>query len=133
VSGTSALLRLLLRMLDFSTMAKVWKEQLDRSRHSNKMDALVMYPPKVGGLDRWVYFVRVCSFTFEFHSVDQIRACLDYYSQKIHPSSRLDVGSADSSEMQRWYERLPMHLLEEPKRQKVVKALSLALEEFDPS
>jgi hypothetical protein len=116
--------------LDFFLMAKVWKEELDWSRHTNKMDAPVNYPPNVGGLHRWVYFVRVCSFTFEFHSIEQIRMCLDYYSQKIHASSRMDIGSADSWEMQRWFERLPMYLLEETKRQKVVKALLLALDEF---
>jgi len=46
------------------------------------------------------------------------------------PSSRLSVGSADSWEMQRWCERLPMYLSEEPKRQKIVKALTSALEHF---
>jgi hypothetical protein len=30
--------------------------------------------------------------------------------------------------LDRWFERLPMYLLEEPKRQKVLKALSKALE-----
>lgn len=29
--------------------------------------------------------------------------------------------------MERWFERLPMYLLEEPKRQKVIKALSKTL------
>ncbi len=111
-------------------MAKVWKEELDWSRHSNKMDAPIDYPPKVGGLPRWVYFVRVCSFTFEFHAVEQIKTWLDYYSQRIHPSSRMDIGGADHWEMQCWFERLPMYLLEEPKRQKVIKALSAAMEEF---
>jgi len=112
-------------------MAKIWKEELDWSRHSNQMDAPVDYPPKFGGLRRWVYFVRVCSFTFEFHSIEQIKASHDYYSQKVHPSSRMDIGAADSWEMQRWFERLPMYLLEEPKRQRVVKALTSALKEFE--
>lgn len=30
-------------------------------------------------------------------------------------------------DVERWFERLPMYLLEEPKRQKVLKALSKAL------
>ena len=111
-------------------MAKIWKEEFDKSRHSNKMEEPVKPPPRTTGLHRWVFFARVCSFTFEFHSLQQIKACLDYYSQKIHPSSRINIGGADSWEMQRWFERLPMYLLEEPKRQKVVKALSLAIKEF---
>ena len=112
-------------------MAKIWKEELDWSRHSNKMDTPVKRPPKIGGLQRWVFFVRVCSFTFEFHSIQQIKACLEYYSRKIHSSSRMDIGGADAWEMQHWFERLPMYLLEEPKRQRVVKALSQAIEEFE--
>jgi len=30
-------------------------------------------------------------------------------------------------DVERWFERLPMYLMEEPKRQKVLKALSRAL------
>jgi hypothetical protein len=112
-------------------MAKIWKEEHDPSRHSNKMDAPVKYGPQMGGLSQWVYFVRVCSFTFEFHSREQIETCLEYYSKKIHPSSRIDIAAADSWEVQRWFERLPMYLLEEPKRQQVAEALASALEEFE--
>ncbi len=34
-------------------------------------------------------------------------------------------------EAQRWFERLPMHLPEEPKRRKVLEALSRALQLID--
>ena len=74
-----------------------------------------------------VLMVHVASFTFHFFSVEQIRDCLAYYSQKIHSSSRVPIGAADHWEVQRWFERLPMYLLEEPKRVKVVKALERAL------
>jgi len=60
-------------------------------------------------------------------SIAQLRDCLAYYSHKIHPSSRTSVGAADHWEVQRSLERLPMYLLEEPKRVKVVKALERAL------
>ena len=86
--------------------------------------------PTANFVPKWVYFVRVCSFTFEFHSVAQINECLQYYSAKIHPSSRLNVGDASVWEVQRWFERLPMYLSEEPKRKRVVKALAAAMEEF---
>jgi len=108
-------------------MAKIWKEELDTARHSNKMGALVSHGPKIGGLASCVYFVRVCSFTFEFHSIEQIKLCLAYFEKKIHPSSRIDIRGADSWEVQRWYERLPIYLFEEPKRQRVVKALMSAI------
>jgi hypothetical protein len=57
-------------------MAKIWKEEFDAARHSNRMDAPVSYSPKIGGLAPFVYFVRVCSFTIEFHSIEQINLCL---------------------------------------------------------
>ena len=74
-----------------------------------------------------VLFVNVASFTFRFFCEQQVRDCLDYYEKRTHPSSRLAIGSADHWEAQRWFERLPMFLLEEPKRLKVVKALRQAL------
>jgi hypothetical protein len=74
-----------------------------------------------------VLMVHVASFTFHFFSIEQIRDCLEYYEKKTHPSSRLSTGGADHWEMQRWFERLPMYLLEEPRRAKVVKALGRAL------
>ena len=113
-------------------MAKAWKEKRNPLLHHNQMWDEYPVPVNSRGhvTEPWIYFVRVCSFTFEFHSIKQIEACLEYYSQKIHPSSRLNIGSADAWEAQRWFERLPMYLLEEPKRQKVVKALCSALGEF---
>ena len=112
-------------------MAQIWKEQLDWSLHQNKMDTPVNYHLKINFVPKWIFFVRVCSFTFEFHTTNQIRECLAYYSQKIHFSSRIDIGSGDHWEFQRWFERLPMYLTEEPKRQKVVKALTKAIKQFE--
>ena len=78
-----------------------------------------------------VYFVQVEGFTFEFHSIDQAQACLDFYRRKIPPSSRVstaDIGSADHWEVQRWFERLPGELRRESKRTHVVAALEQAIE-----
>ena len=85
---------------------------------------------KANLVPQWVYFVRACSFTFEFHSVAQINQCLEYFERKLHPSSRLDIGAADHWEMQRWFERLPIYLSEEPKRKRIVKALAASIEQF---
>lgn len=43
-------------------------------------------PPRAAAnfVPKWVYFVRVCSFTFEFHSVAHINECFQYYSRKTH-------------------------------------------------
>jgi hypothetical protein len=78
------------------------------------------------------------SFTFRFATVAQLRECIAYYETKTHPSSRIPAKElADDRgedwkeqrgwEVERWFERLPMYLLEEPKRQKVLKALNKAL------
>jgi hypothetical protein len=85
-------------------------------------------------IPRDVIVVQVASFTFRFRSVEQLRECIDYYEKKTHPSSRIaaktlaaDLGEdwrdQRGWEVERWFERLPMYLLEEPKRQKVLKAL----------
>jgi hypothetical protein len=85
-----------------------------------------------------VIVVQVASFTFRFRNVKQLRECITYYEKKTHPSSRIaakalaaDLGqdwrSLRGWDVERWFERLPMYLLEEPKRQKVVKALTKAL------
>ena len=79
--------------------------------------------------------VHVASFTFQFMSVQQLRDCLSFFEQKIHPSSRLPMAPETSAgmhgEAQRWFERLPIYLLEEPKRRKVVEALRRALQLID--
>lgn len=78
--------------------------------------------------------VTVCSFTFIFHSTEQLSLCLDYYRREHQPSSRLPVYTenlgGDHWETQRWFERLPQYLLEKPKRLKVIKALEKALQEY---
>jgi hypothetical protein len=112
-------------------MPQIWKEKFDWTRHQNKIDGLPRETGKSSNLiPQWVYFVSVCSFTFEFHSLDQIKACLDFYSKKIHASSRRDIGAADHWECERWFERLPMYLQEESKRGEVCKALTRAIKNF---
>jgi len=122
------------------TMADIWKEVYTPNRKA-LLDAygganeVWEFSPPTGSahslLAREVWFVRVCSFTFVFHGLSQVEACLDYYRKKVRPSSRIpgdrlgDYGG-DHGERQRWFERLPMYLLEEPKRKKVVAALQIA-------
>ena len=124
-------------------MAAIWKDMLKPGqkgwptpdlRSSLHMWGFPLPPTLPASLaPREVWHVRVCSFTFDFQSLDQLEACLGYYRQKIHPSSlipweRLGDYGGDCGECQRWYERLPMYLLEEPKRKKVVTALERALD-----
>ena len=82
--------------------------------------------------------VRVASFRFGFGSIKQLRDCIAYYEKKTHPSSRIPAKALTADlgedwrelrgwEVERWFERLPMYLLEGPKREKVLKALNKAL------
>ncbi len=109
-----------------TTMARIYKEPVKQWK------GLASLVPQ------YVIVVHVASFTFRFGSPEQLKACLDYYQQKIHPSSRVAAVELERQlgadwreqrgwEVERWFERLPMYLLEEPKRQKVLKALSNAL------
>ena len=101
-----------------------WFDDTQRKRHQ-KAPTLVRYP---------VCLVTVKGFTFVFHSVEQIRLCLDYYSRKIRPSSRLPVYTenlgGDHYETQRWFDRLPQFLLENGTREEVVSSLQAAVEEY---
>jgi hypothetical protein len=108
-----------------SIVARIWKEKLTTFGTAN------LAP-------REVILVRVASFTFRFGTTKQLRDCSEYYERKTHPSSRIsakaiaaDIGpdwrELRSWEVERWFERLPMYLLEEPKRQKVLKALHKTL------
>jgi hypothetical protein len=94
--------------------------------------------PSLGGfVAKWQYYVRVCSFTFSFSSVEEIQEYLDYFSRKIHPTSadwagnrRIYLNVGDHYDRQTCFDRLPLYLKEEPKRHKVAKALQKALAEF---
>jgi hypothetical protein len=85
-----------------------------------------------------VYFVRICGFTFEFHSIEQLKVCLAFFSRKVRPSSRIKFPDSDRGiayrhwACQRWFERLPMQLLEERRRIRIVPALKKALKQFKP-
>ena len=113
-------------------MARIWKEEYNPEQHKNQMWG-AGWRPGEGELPpnrEWVYFVHVCSFTFEFHSLRQVEACLEFYSTKILPDSRFDIEAADHWEVQSWQQRLPLYLRQEAKRHRVVKALTKALIEF---
>jgi hypothetical protein len=109
-----------------ATMARISKELIER------LDGKASLTP------RHAIVVRVASFTFRFATVERLRECIRYYEQKTRPTSRVAAKTLEAElgedwrklrgwEVERWFERLPMYLLEEPKRQKVLKALSRAL------
>lgn len=102
----------------------IWVDDTQRQRYW-KTPTLVPYK---------VCLVTVKRFTFEFHSVAQIRVCLDYYSREHHHSSKLPVYTenlgGDHTETQRWFDRLPQQLLNKHNRPAVIKALERAILEY---
>ncbi|MDR3481801.1 MAG: hypothetical protein P4L91_13935 [Burkholderiaceae bacterium] len=120
-------------------MTKITFEAFERERHPNHMwyvdnAQLRRHEHSHGLIPYKVCLVEVCGFQFIFHSVMQIELCLEYYLNEHQPSSRLPVYTenlgGDHHEMQRWYEKLPLRLLEKSKRPKVVKALTNAITEY---
>ena len=124
-------------------MARIWKEP-NRGcsyggRRTEALERLLDQGTRNPTLiPRQEIVVRVASFTFRFESMEHLRDCLAYFQQRTHPSSRIPAKELASQfgedwrsqrwyAVERWFERLPMYLLEKPKREKVVKALSGAL------
>jgi len=127
-------------------MPRVWLEQYSSTRHSQPMRNFIqgrraveryLASPTIHG--HKVLLVRVCGFTFTFHSIDELEACRCYYSKKILPSRRSHVAAQAVRnrtvgwrwEVERWNERLPLYLREDAKRSRVARALDQAL--FDVS
>jgi hypothetical protein len=112
-------------------MARHWKEPFDPSRHKDHFDYGSTAHARSGQPGAgFSYFVEVAGFTFEYASVDQVRECLSFFEQRIHPSSRQPVFEPEKGEWQAWHERLPARILKGSKRERVRKALREALEEF---
>jgi hypothetical protein len=106
-------------------MARIFREQIKSEDGKQNL------------ITRSVVVVEVVSFTFRLADSAQLQECIAYYKTKTHPSSRIpakelaDTLGQDWREQRGWevercFERLPMYLLEKPKRQKVLKALEKA-------
>jgi len=116
------------KWIGWMTVAMARISKLRVERHDGKASLIL----------KRVIVVRVASFAFRFESAERLRECIKYYESKTRPSSRIAARTLAAElgedwrerrgwEVERWFERLPMYLLEEPKRQKVLKALSRAL------
>lgn len=82
-------------------------------------------------INKWIYYVYVCRFTFAFFSLESIPYYIRYYSTKILPSRILDTPHINHGMRQTLYSRLPMYLRDDSKRPRVVKALQSALADFE--
>ena len=114
---------------------QIWKEKLDPNKHTDFMTS-----SWIGGMEaeksrdnlvvEWVYFVKECSFTFQFVSLEQLDKCIEYFSHEIPPNTIKPEVDLEHY-WQRWYERLPKGLIARKKREKILKALEKAKSEFD--
>lgn len=119
-------------------MAKSWKEKFDPAKHRDFMSTShvggFLPGDGLGGLDNshplmqmhWVYFVREGDFTFQFHSLAQMRECLNYFEADTHPSTMLPSITLEHY-WQRWFERLPAGLRSGRRKVRIIKALRDAL------
>ena len=109
-------------------MARWWKERAHKEPYLDYKGNRVNQP--------FWYYVYVCSFTFHFGSLEDIRLYIEHYETKIFPSSRIPNFvrgplHGDHGEAQRWHENLPLRLREGTRREKVIKALKAALADFE--
>ena len=109
-----------------------WKEPLDVARHRDFLSGA----QDAGGVpvdrsisDGWVYFVRVCGFTFSFVNLDQVREAIQYFGQTVHPARRSPDRHLEHY-WQRWFERLPAGFIGGSKRTRVRRGLTVALTSF---
>jgi hypothetical protein len=125
-------------------VARIWKEPhnaegLNWTRYETLEKRRSQAAENSGLIPLQDIMVRVASFTFRFVGVEHLRDCLAHFQQKTRPTSRIaakelasqfgeDWRTQRSWEVERWFERLPMYLLEEPKREKVARALAKALQ-----
>lgn len=110
-------------------MAKHWIETSPFPSHKLPIGALQGLPKHEGDI-RQIYFIEVCGFTFEFFSVEQIAAASEWFSEKVHKSTRMKDEpylKYERDEVQRWHERLPAQIKKGSKRERVVKALNNAV------
>ena len=115
-------------------MARLWTEPLDLARHrdlmsTNHIGGIECTIPLDRLIEQKVYFIEAAGFTFQFTSLAQIQEALEFFEKRIHPSSR-QADIVLEHYWQRWYERLPQWLFKEPRRLKVVAAMTRALTEF---
>ena len=108
-------------------MARYWREMADPEKHfdfmSSHNEGGVPIPKSSDNLvPKWVYFADVCSFTFQFATIEQVNQCIAYFEQKTHPST-IDNHPPFEHYWQPWYCKLPKGLNKKAKKQKVLKVL----------
>ena len=116
-------------------MTKIWREIADPAKHRDYMSTYVEggipVEPRADNLvKKWVYFTSVDGFVFQFASLEQVRECRDYFSQKHHPSGRNPNQNPHEHYWHPWFERLPKGMMKEKNRLLVIKAMDAIQEKW---
>ncbi len=116
-------------------MSRVWREHADPKKHSDFMSnytegGLPIEKSRDNLIDKWVYFVDVCNFTFQFESLEQVKEAKSYFEEKIHKSNRSLYHPPHEHHWHPWFCKLPKGITKESKKAKVIKALNQALEKW---
>ena len=112
-------------------MARIWTETADPRKHVDFMGDWSMggIPVRLARdnlLRHKVLFVEVCSFTFQFHSREQLVEAVEFFSRTIHPSSR-KPGFIHEHYWHPWHQRLPKGMTARTRRLRVLAALEKAV------
>jgi len=81
-------------------------------------------------IQKWVYIAEVCNFTFQFASIEQVKECKQYFTEKTHSSTRDNSYPPHEHYWHPWYCKLPKGIIKETNRLKVVKALDSILKKW---
>jgi len=111
-------------------MSRHWIELYDPNLHEDHMSRSFEadVQPIKGGYN--VYFVEVCSFIFQFHTISDLNEAIEYFSSKLHKKVT-ERPYQRTRHHQLWFERLPAGLAGGSKRERVVKALIKAKQELE--
>ena len=109
-------------------MAKVWREIAAPKKHRDFMNTfessgIPVNQSRSNLIEKWVYFVSFGRFNLQFSSIEQVDECREFFSKKIHKSTR---GHHPPGEhyWQAWYCRLPKGLKKSANRLKFIKLLN---------
>ena len=112
-------------------MSKHWKEIANKEKHLDYMSTYDVGGMNIDGIKMgaYIYFVRECSFTFQFASLGQLDEMIEYVSKKTNPSTKV-LHNGLEHYWQSWKERLPRGLLKGSKRVRILNALTRAKIDF---
>jgi hypothetical protein len=88
-------------------------------------------PARVPGKGHPLYYVEVDGFTFQFASLDELRVAIDVLGRKLLPNSLRLAQDRGGDPDEHWLRKMPDETKPWRYREKAVKYLSRALQDFE--